>query len=258
MNKRYEIYALKCAGPLKSSGALVMWNRDWEKVVTRNYYFWCVKEIGGEETIIVDTGVTSSLAEKLKLPGYTNPKELLSRINVNINEVQKVILSHLHFDHDNGVSLFPNATFYIQEQEYLFWAKNVMASRPPFQAYADEDAIHYLKFLENTDRLLLLKGDQQILPGIECLLTPGHSIANQSIAINTSKGTAILGSDCAHLFKNYQTDWPSIFIIDLVAWMKSYDKLRAKVSSMDILFPGHDPVMAEKYPIIAEGVTRLV
>lgn len=258
MSENYEIYALKCAGPLRSSGALVMWNRDWEKVVTRNYYLWCIKGIEDGETIIVDTGVTPSLAEKLNLPGYTNPKELLARINVNINEVQKVILSHLHFDHDNGASLFPNATFYVQEQEYNFWAKDPMAKRPIFQAYADEDANNYLKSVEKANRLVLIKGDQQIAPGIECLLTPGHSIANQSVAVNTIKGTAILGVDSAHLFENYQKDWPSIFIIDLVAWMKSYDKLRAKVSSMDILFPGHDPAMAEKYPIIAEGITRLV
>jgi len=258
MNEKYEIYTLKCAGPMKSSGSLVMWNRDWDKTVTRNYYLWCLKGIESEEIVIVDTGVTPALAEKLKLPNYTNPTELLARINININEVKKVILSHLHLDHDNGVSLFPNATFYVQEQEYNFWVKDPMAKRPIFQAYVDESANNYLKSIEKTDRLTLLKGDQEILSGIQCLLTPGHSIANQSIAINTNKGTAILGVDCAHLFKNYQNDWPSIFIIDLVAWMRSYDKLRAKVSSMDILFPGHDPILANEYPEIAEGVTRIV
>jgi len=258
MSSKYEIYACKVAGPLKSSGALVMWNKDWDKTVNRNYYLWCLKSMDNEETIIVDTGVAPSLAEKLKLPVYVNPTEILARINVNTNKVQRVILSHLHWDHDSGVSLFPNATFYIQEAEYLFWVKNPLASRPPFQPYSDEAANRYLKSLEGTSRLSLLKGDQQILPGIECLLTPGHSVANQSIAVQTRKGTAILGSDCAHFFKNYQNDWPSMFIIDLVAWMKSFDKLRSKVSSMELLFPGHDPIMAENYPKVVEGVTRLV
>ena len=40
--------------------------------------------------------------------------------------------------------------------------------------------------------------------------------------------------------------------------MKTYDKLRARASSNDLLFPGHDPIMSEKYPEVAEGVTRLV
>jgi len=256
MINKYEIYALKFAGPLTSSGALAMWNKDWEKVISRNYYIWCIKGCG--ETIIVDTGIASPLAKKLKLPGYSSPKEILSRINVKIGEVQKVIISHLHFDHANGVSLFPNTTFYLQKAEYDFWVKNPIASRPPFKFYLDESSNAYLKSLEGTARLSLLQGDQNILPGVECLLAAGHSVANQAVAVNTDKGTAILGSDCGHLFRNYQEDWPSIFITNLTEWMKSYDKLRAKVSSMDLLFPGHDPIMTENYPKIAEGITRLV
>ncbi|GAG73785.1 unnamed protein product [marine sediment metagenome] len=256
MKNEYKIYALKYAGPLTSSGALIMWNKDWDKTVIRNYYMWCIKGCG--ETIIVDAGVAPPLAEKLKLHGYSNPTEVLSRIDVKADEVQKVIISHLHFDHSNGVSLFPNATFYVQEAEYLFWVKNRIASRPPFRFFLDETSNTYLKSLEGTDRLSLLKGDQKILPGVECLLTPGHSFANQAIAVNTNKGTAILGSDCGHFFRNYQEDWPSVFIVNLVEWMKTYDKLRAKVSSMDLLFPGHDPLMSKNYPKIAEGITQLV
>jgi erythromycin esterase-like protein len=79
----------------------------------------------------------------------------------------------------------------------------------------------------------------------------------QAVAVNTAKGTAILGSDCAHIFRNYQEDWPSAIIVDLVGWMKTY-KLRARASSIDLLFPGHDPIMSENYPELAEGVTRLV
>jgi len=256
MINEYKIYALKYAGPFTRSGAQIMWNKDWEKVVSSNYYIWCIKGCG--ETIILDTGIVPSLAKKLELPGYVSPVEILFRINVKADEVRRVIISHLHFDHANGVSLFPNATFYIQEKEYRFWIKDRIASRPPFKMSGDETSSAYLKSLEGTDRLSLLKGDQKILPGIECLLAAGHSIANQAVAVNTNKGTAILGSDCGHLFRNYQDDWPSMYITNMVEWMKTYDKLRARVSSMDLLFPGHDPIMSEDYPKIAEGVTQLV
>jgi len=49
-----------------------------------------------------------------------------------------------------------------------------------------------------------------------------------------------------------------MLIVDLVKWMKSYDKLRSRVSSPDLLFPGHDPLMSQNYPEVAEGVTQLV
>ncbi len=78
------------------------------------------------------------------------------------------------------------------------------------------------------------------------------------VAVNTMKGTAILGSDCGHIFKNYETEIPSCFIVDLVAWMKTYEKVKAKVSSLSLLFPGHDVKMSTDYPKVAEDITRLV
>jgi glyoxylase-like metal-dependent hydrolase (beta-lactamase superfamily II) len=45
--------------------------------------------------------------------------------------------------------------------------------------------------------------------------------------------------------------------MDLAAWMKSYDKLRSRVSSLDLLFPGHDPLMTTRYEKVTEEVTKL-
>jgi glyoxylase-like metal-dependent hydrolase (beta-lactamase superfamily II) len=251
----YEIYALKYAGPFLSSGAFLMWHKDWEKTVERNYYIWCIK--GSEETVVVDVGVSPQLAKEKNLIEYTCPAEVLSRIDVNADEVRHVILTHIHWDHANGVSLFPNATFYVQDEEYHFWTKNPIAARPPFQYVSDEVANEYLLALEGTERLVLLNGDREILPGIECLLSPGHTPALQTVAVYTKKGTAVLGSDCAHVFRNYQEDWPSSLIVDLVGWMNTYERLRNKASSLDLIFPGHDVLMMEAYPEVAKGVTRL-
>jgi len=251
----YEIYALKYAGPFTSSGAFLMWRKDWDKTVKRNYYFWCLR--GEKETIIVDAGIPPELARERKLAGYVNPVEVLARIGVRAEEVRHLIITHLHWDHSSGVPLFPRATFYLQEKEYSFALKNPIAKRPPFQQSSDERSKAYLASLEGTDRLVLLKGDHEILPGIECLLAPGHTVALQTVAVKTSRGIAIVGSDCAHVFRNYREDWPSALIVDLVGWMESYDKLRKKASSPELLFPGHDFLMSDNYPQVAEDVTRL-
>ena len=252
----YEIYALKYAGPFTSSGAFLMWGKEWEKTVLRNYYFWCLR--GGGETVIVDAGVAPELARERGLAGYVSPAEVLARMGVKAEEVRHLILTHLHWDHSSGISLFPNATFYVQEKEYSFTFKDPVADRPPFRRFLDEKSKDCLAALEGTKRLVLVDGDREILPGIECLLAPGHSVALQAAAVNTRKGTAIVGSDCAHLFRNYEEDWPSSLIVDLVGWMNSYEKLRKKASSPGLLFPGHDPLLSENYPEVAKGITRLV
>ncbi len=251
----YEIYALKYAGPLTSSGAFIMWRKDWEKQVQRNYYLWCLR--GERETVIVDAGVRPDLAREKNLNGYENPVEVLSRVGVKAEEVRHLVLTHIHWDHSSGVGLFPNAIVYVQEEEFHFAIKDPIATRPVFAATADQKSKAYIASLEGTKRLALLKGDREILPGIECLLAPGHTVALQAVAVNTAKGTAIVGSDCAHTFRNYREDWPSCLIVDLVGWMKSYDKLKKKASSPDLLFPGHDPLMTSNFPEIARDVTRL-
>jgi glyoxylase-like metal-dependent hydrolase (beta-lactamase superfamily II) len=252
----YEIYAIRYAGPFTSPGSFLMWLRDSDKIVEREYFIWCVK--GPAATVIVDAGVSPGLASAFKLNGYVNPADILSRIDVRAEEVDHVVLTHLHWDHVNGVTLFPRATFYVQQREYDFWRKDDIAKRPPFAFIKDDASLSHLASLEGTDRLALLNGDQEILPGIDCLLAPGHSVGLQVVAVATAKGRAIVGSDCAHTFQNYAEDWPSSLIVDLVGWMKTYEKLRAAVSSPTLLFPGHDPLMAKNYPEVAERITQLV
>ena len=256
----YEIYALKYAGPFTSKVAMVFWNEGWNEEIDRNYYLWVIKE--KRENIIVDTGTGITQGEKRKLRGYVNPVDVLGRIGVNASNVTKVIITHIHFDHVGGMEMFPQAfpkaTFYVQKKEFDFWIKNPIAKRRPFVGITDELANKSLAALEGTDRLKLVSGDKKIMPGMELLLAPGHTIGLQTVVVNTVKGTAIVASDCAHIARSFKEDNPSCLITDMIAWLKSYDKLRAKASSIDLIFPGHDVIMLQNYPKVAEDVTRLV
>jgi glyoxylase-like metal-dependent hydrolase (beta-lactamase superfamily II) len=252
----YEIYAVKYAGPLISSVAMVLWNTDWEKRIERNYYIWVIR--GNGEALIVDCGVAPSLAKERRITGYINPVEVLARLGLDASQIKRVIITHVNFDHISGIELYPNATYYIQKKEFNFWIKDPIAKKPPFVRVTDPVGNAHLAELEGTERLIMIDGDQAILPGIELLLAPGHTPGLQVVAVNTAKGTAIVGSDCAHIFRNYEEEIPSTFITDMVAWMETYDKLKSKVSSINLLFPGHDLKMATHYPKVAEGITRLV
>ena len=136
--------------------------------------------------------------------------------------------------------------------------KDPMAERAPFRHVTDPVANRYLANLEGKERLRLVDGDKEVLPGIELMLCPGHTIGLQTVAVNTEKGIAIIGSDAAHLFSSFRTDIPSAIITDMIAWMKTYDKIRAKASSIDLIFPGHDIALLEGYPRVAKDVSKLV
>jgi glyoxylase-like metal-dependent hydrolase (beta-lactamase superfamily II) len=253
----YKLYALKYAGPFTSSVAMVFFNKDWDKTIARNYYIWAVQ--GGGQTVVFDAGVRPALAAERKLGGYVSPDQALARIGIDAKKVEHLVISHIHFDHGGGIELFPKAKIYVQRKEYDFWVYDPISRRPPYAAVADAVANKQFGDLRGSGRLVLIDGDQKILPGIELLLTPGHTPALQSMAVNTAKGLAILTSDCAHIHRSFMEDNPSCLITDLPGWLNTYAKLRDRVKgNLSMLFPGHDKDMLEKYPKVAEDVTQLI
>jgi len=252
----WQIYALKDGGPVASSRAFVMWQRDWDQTEGRNFYFWCLT--GGPWPVVVDTGFSPAQAAARGIPNYVSAAEMLPRLGIEANQVEVVILTHLHADHAGGVGLFPRATFYVQRTEYDFWMNNPVSRRPMFQFFLDQAPRDALAGLERDGRLVFLDGDTEVAPGVECLLAPGHSPGLQAVAVATERGQAVLGSDTGHVFENFAEDWPSSLTVNQVALLQTFDKLRARAASLDLLFPGHDPRLTENYPAVAEGVTRLV
>ena len=222
-----------------------------------NWYVWCVVGEGGP--LVVDTGADPELtARRKKSALYESPTSVLARLDVDAATVEHVVLSHLHWDHAGGVHLFPHATFYVHRAEYEFWSRDPVAARPPFVNLTDPASLDHLRALEGTPRLALLDREHEIIPGVRCLPAPGHTPGQQAVVVDTQRGAAIIGSDCAHVFRNYTEDWPSAFSMDLAQCLHTYDTLRATASSIDLIFPGHDVLMYDAYPRVADGVTRLV
>ena len=256
---QYSIYAARYAGPFAVYSGYNVWQWDMAttEFETENWYLWCIRD--DDHTVLVDTGADPAMTlERKRSPLFENPADVIGRLGVDATTVEHVVLSHLHWDHAGGVHLFPRATFYLQAAEYRFWTSDPIASRPPFANLADPASLEYLAGLEGTDRLVLLDGDTKILPGIECVTASGHTPGLQAVVVDTTRGKAIVGSDCAHVFRNIEHDWPSAFSMDLAGCLHTFDKLRGIASASELIFPGHDILMYDDYPLVVEGVTQLV
>jgi len=256
----YEIYAAKYGGPLFRKVAIVLWNVGWDEDGPINYYVWAIKAKNGEITL-VDTGSSPAQGAARKVPGFVDPIDVVARIGASADSVSKVVITHMHWDHVGNIEgylrAFPKAKFYVQQREFDFCVKDPVCLRKPVVVVFDPAAIKIVGDLERSDRLVIVDGDVNLAPGIDLFLAPGHTLGLQVVRVNTAKGPAVVGSDCAHVFRGYREDNPSVFIMDMPAWIRSFDKVKSK-AAIDLIFPGHDILMDQNYPKVAEGVTQLV
>ena len=256
----YEIYAAKYGGPLFRKVAIVLWNVGWDEDGPISYYVWALKAKSGE-IVLVDTGPSPAQGAARKVPGFVDPIEVVARIGANADSVTRVIVTHMHWDHVGNIEgywrAFPKAKFYVQKREFDFCVKDPISLRKPVVAVFDPEASRAMGGLEKSERLVIVDGDVQIAPGLDLFLAPGHTLGLQVVRVNTAKGPVVVGSDCAHVFRGYREDNPSVFIMDMPAWIRSFDKVKA-LAPIDLIFPGHDILMEQNYPKVAEGVARLV
>jgi glyoxylase-like metal-dependent hydrolase (beta-lactamase superfamily II) len=256
----YEIYAFKYGGPLYRKVAIVTWNSGWDQDGPINYYVWAIKAKNGE-TIVVDTGFSPAQGAARQVPGFVDPVEVLSRLDVTAANVRKVVITHMHWDHVGNIEgylqAFPKAKFYVQKREFDFCVKNPLSRRKPIAILFDPLASKAVGGMAGSDRLVIVDGDYNLAPGVDLFLAPGHTLGLQVVRVTTAKGPAIVGSDCAHVFRGYREDTGSAFIMDMPAWLLSFDKVKSK-AAIDLIFPGHDILMSENYPKVAQDVTRLV
>jgi glyoxylase-like metal-dependent hydrolase (beta-lactamase superfamily II) len=58
-----------------------------------------------------------TVAADRKLKGYVSPVDVAARIGVKPNDVTKVVVSHMHWDHVGGIEMmpkaYPKAVFYV-------------------------------------------------------------------------------------------------------------------------------------------------
>ena len=156
----------------------------------------------GKQTVLVETGIGNKLSDRM-IKFYGQPAQLLDNLaagGIAPDDVDIVINSHLHFDHCGWntmrdktgkiVPTFPRAKYYAPEGEWQY-------ARHP----SERDAISFIS--ENYDPLVesgqmtLLKGGEEIVPGISVKTFPGHTAHMLGVIVNGNPGGGTNGKGTA-------------------------------------------------------------
>ena len=225
-----------------------------DKYVTSCMYFWCITDSNGP--ILVDHGFTAQTIARLNINDFkleSEPQELLARIGVKPEEVKHVILTHLHWDHFVGETIFPNATYYVQKKE-IEYVTGPLMRHECFRRFVDPEAAVKIVRLLFGGKVVILDGDCEIFPEIETVLLGGHSPGSQGVVIRMNRQEYGICGDVVPRYRNLEQRIPCGINIDPREALAGMEKMEMKVESVDRLFPGHDPLLFEKYAGYAEGV----
>jgi len=173
-----------------------------ENRVSSPVYAWLIE--GAEEPILVDVGCSSEdllkYTDSAKQAEYLAPKDIvpieesLAKFGISTLDIKTVIMTHLHIDHILNARKFPNAKFIVQEDELRF-------TKHPHPLYA---RTHYEQLCEGLN-FETIRGDTEVIPGVEIIFTPGHSPGGQSVAVNTERGKVVICGMCT-IDENFATE----------------------------------------------------
>ena len=154
------------------------------------------------KNILIDAGMGDALSEKQKkIYDIEKPSDMerkLSELDLTPEDIDLVILTHLHADHAGGVvkidesgkkvCRFPNARHIVQIKE---WNDAMSPDERTSATYFTEN----LKLLEESNLLELIEGKDEVAKGIKVTPTGGHTPGHQAILIEDGENKILCPGD---------------------------------------------------------------
>ncbi|KAA9158742.1 N-acyl homoserine lactonase family protein [Amycolatopsis acidicola] len=245
----YRVYAL-CYGHrtgTRGQHFLGCDEHEWNQPHPTAYYVWLA--VSDNHTVLVDAGIRPERAGELD--SYEPPAKVLSEFGVPATAVNRLVLTHLHYDHAGTVADFPHARYVVQRQEYEYWTGPWARRITREQWLLDGEA---LEFLGNAgQRLDFVDGDLEILPGLSVHLVGGHTAGMQVVRVATAAGPVVLASDAAHFAENLEDDRPAPLVHTMTGMYGAFDRVKELAGPGGRYLPGHDPVVLDRFPAEVPG-----
>ena len=249
----YEVYALKYAE--RDTTTCQFFYRDSaHEPLTLHYFVWLI--LGGPRPILVDTGFKDDDARARGIRNYVSPAQVVERVGVKAGDIPIALITHLHYDHWAGHSLFPNAEFWVQQDEVAFWT-GPWARYAAFNQSANVPTLADLVTLNYANRVRILPGDREVAPGIRVYRVGGHTAGLQIVTVDTARGTVVLTSDASHFYRNVETRQPVQIITSLPEMLAAFETIHALAGSSKLIVTGHDPQVADRFKQVETGVVKI-
>ncbi|MGR3318087.1 MAG: MBL fold metallo-hydrolase [Candidatus Anammoxibacter sp.] len=255
----YEIHSIETGTFVLDGGAMfgIVPKTIWDRKIPADeknridMALRCLLIVGNKRKILVDVGIGDKCSEKFteiyKIDlTNCNIRQSIKEYGLTVEDITDVILTHFHFDHVGGATyvengnlrlVFPNATYYIQNEHYTH-ARN--PSEKDKGSFRNEN----FEPLEEAGKLKIISGEFEIFPGVSLLVSNGHTVGQQLVKVSNGVNTLVY---CADLIPtSAHIPIPYVMSYDLYPLVTIEEKkklLRNASEGNWILFFEHDPLV---------------
>ena len=208
------------------------------------------------ENILVDTGLGTAYDEKFAFlygvdKSQTDLLRSLAAAGIQAADINRVILTHLHFDHAGGNCFreengefkptFPNAVYYINQGELAYAKEPDPRSSPSYLPYTWEP-------LEKRGQVVPISGEVEVAPGVTISPAPGHTPNHQIVTAKSGGLTACFLADLVPTPSHLKTHYVMGFDLDALTAMKNKERvLKQALAENWLLIFEHSPEVKAGY-----------
>ncbi len=253
----YEVYAVRYATLLGYPVASLVQGADPKRKLDLAMTFWVLKGPGGR-TVLIDAGFyRPEILKRKDVADYTRPDKALGKLGISPDQVTDVVITHMHWDHADGVDLFPKARIWIQKDEYEH-STSAAAKQVADGGDTAPDHFQALVNLNKQGRVRLVDGDaKEIVPGVTVYTGGKHTFGSQYAGVQTRAGLMVIASDNVYLYENLDKHVPIAQTVDAKSNLAAQDRMKQLASSLRLIIPSHDPEVFVRFPKPGSGVARL-
>lgn len=259
--ENYEVYALRF-GSMAHPTPISAWVEKGPEndSVNIDFMIWLIKGTNGKN-ILVDAGFLKDIedAKDFDVVNYVRPDSMLSGLSLQGRDITDIILSHPHWDHIDGIDLFPNAHVWMQKEDFNYFVSAAWQKGGDHGGFAKRD-VRKLIDLNLEGKLTLVDGDnKEIIPGIKVYTGSRHTFNSQFVFVETGANKIVVASDNIWVYYSLEHLRPasSPGTFDTTAYVKSMQRMKTLVSDPRYIIPGHDAKVFSVFPAVSKGIAKI-